>query len=434
MFTRDIALEDCLLDLIDNSIDALVRSHNLDLSRIPFTDDAHARAPLPQVSLTISSRGITVEDNCGGITRAAAEEEVFNFGRSPSRARPRRPRLGAYGIGLKRAIFKIGSKLSMRSQTPSEGFSINVDLAKWATKDDSLDDWRFPMTFIPAARSLAVAGTKIRVTDLHEEVKMRLEDSTFFPLLRGQVARTYAWFLNRYVRVLINHETVEPFAIPLAESSEVKAGTDRYQDASVSVFLFAGLAERGPRGEWRSEAAGWYVTCNGRVVLIANKDDLTGWGGGALPTFQPKYRGFLGLAFFQSSDPLLLPWTTTKRGLNRESMVFQRARNKMRGLARPVLTFLDHMYPSETPEAPDERELARTVKTANLIELAARGRSTFTLHRRPEKPVKTTVRVQYDAEREELEQVRKHLKQPDMPANQIGRHTFDYFLTVEGLS
>jgi len=31
MFTRDVSLQDCILDLIDNSIDGLIRSHNVDL-------------------------------------------------------------------------------------------------------------------------------------------------------------------------------------------------------------------------------------------------------------------------------------------------------------------------------------------------------------------------------------------------------------------
>ena len=32
MFTRDISLEDCILDLIDNAIDGLVRTRKIDIS------------------------------------------------------------------------------------------------------------------------------------------------------------------------------------------------------------------------------------------------------------------------------------------------------------------------------------------------------------------------------------------------------------------
>lgn len=31
MFTRDISLQDCILDLIDNSVDGIIRSQDLEL-------------------------------------------------------------------------------------------------------------------------------------------------------------------------------------------------------------------------------------------------------------------------------------------------------------------------------------------------------------------------------------------------------------------
>jgi hypothetical protein len=33
MFTRDISLEDCILDLIDNSIDSLIRARKIDIEK-----------------------------------------------------------------------------------------------------------------------------------------------------------------------------------------------------------------------------------------------------------------------------------------------------------------------------------------------------------------------------------------------------------------
>ncbi len=32
MFVRDLSLEDCILDLVDNSIDSLIKSRNIDVS------------------------------------------------------------------------------------------------------------------------------------------------------------------------------------------------------------------------------------------------------------------------------------------------------------------------------------------------------------------------------------------------------------------
>lgn len=152
-----------------------------------------------------------------------------------------------------------------------------------------------------------------------------------------------------------------------------------------------------------------------------------------MPSFVPKYRGFLGLAFFNSKDPLRLPWTTTKRGLNRESIVYQMARNRMRGLARPVLTFLDSLYPSDPPESREEREIAKAVQPADLAELARRSPSAWRVERPKKRVHRTTVKVQFDAEKEDLDRVRKRLRAPGMPANQIGKYTFDFYLQMEGL-
>jgi hypothetical protein len=45
MFTRDISLEDCVLDLIDNSIDGLVRTRRINVSS-SLLDEANAVALL----------------------------------------------------------------------------------------------------------------------------------------------------------------------------------------------------------------------------------------------------------------------------------------------------------------------------------------------------------------------------------------------------
>src|SRR5437879_2819455 len=82
MFTRDISLEDCILDLIDNSIDALVRSRDVDFVESIFNRNGdltkEQKAHLPRVNVSFSDRKFIIEDNCGGITRKEAREDTFN--------------------------------------------------------------------------------------------------------------------------------------------------------------------------------------------------------------------------------------------------------------------------------------------------------------------------------------------------------------------
>jgi len=83
MLTKDIGLIDCILDLVDNSIDSLVRRYNLDVMDIlKGTFDTNVRETVKQakISVKITSDKFQIEDNCGGITINEAEDFVFRFG------------------------------------------------------------------------------------------------------------------------------------------------------------------------------------------------------------------------------------------------------------------------------------------------------------------------------------------------------------------
>src|SRR5687768_6965667 len=82
MFTRDISLQDCILDLIDNSIDGLIRTHDLNLDAMQllgFVANEPHRNGLEQIKVDYTPDRFRIRDNCGGIARGYAEAEVFNF-------------------------------------------------------------------------------------------------------------------------------------------------------------------------------------------------------------------------------------------------------------------------------------------------------------------------------------------------------------------
>jgi hypothetical protein len=424
MFTRDISLEDCFLDLVDNAIDALLRDTEGDvIADLISIQSRRSAGPLPEISLTVKPELVKVSDNCGGIPRQLALSEAFRFGHSEGH---QSGRLGVYGIGLKRAIFKIGTEFSIRSQTPDDGFQIDLDVQKWASRDETSEDWKIPVQFILGSGSKKTAGTEITFRRLRDEVKMRLKDGGLEASLQRSIAQVYAFFLERHVRVRLNGTIVEPIPLPLGTSPEINVGNRTLKSGDVTMQFVAGLA---PNGEWRQERAGWYVLCNGRVVVAADKSELTGWGGLRLPTFHSKYRGFMGVALLQAKDALLLPWTTTKRGLNRESSTYQVALREMVAISKPILSFLNKMYPSDLEGQPAEREAASRLQVTDIAVAAATMPSPFTS--KPAKPTKDEVRVQYDALKSELTLVRRQLRQPDLAANKIGRITFDYYLESE---
>lgn len=435
MFTRDVSIEECMLDLIDNSIDGLIRSRDIELGQNLLALPPDQReSNLATIKLEVSDKRVLITDNCGGIPLKDAREEVFNFGHTPAYgAESKKLGLGVYGVGLKRALFKIGTAFEVTSKTVSDGFFMKVDLNDWMAKD-SLREWIFPLSPIDKAKSIQTAGTTIKISPLREEARVAINDGRFKSRVFTEVGRAYALFLERFVTVQFDSEKIKPMQIPLGASEVIIPAFKELNYDGVTIHLFASLAKRDARNEWPAEQAGWYVACNGRLVVAADKTDLTGWGV-SLPEFHTgKYRGFVGLALFSSDDPLKLPWTTKKSGLNRESTVFQRVRHEMVAVSRPIISFLNKMYPSDAPEEPQQRALADEVKFIDLHSIAKGTQTPFDV--RPLKPTKekTTVRIQFDAEKQDVEKVRKHLRRPWMSYKEVGETAFKEYLRINKLS
>jgi hypothetical protein len=436
MFTKDISLEDCILDLIDNSIDGCIRNTGLKLDTISksiFSKTGKSiinPAQLPAITVTYSAQKVQIKDNCGGIDLEYARTEAFNFGHSPEWESGY---LGVYGVGLKRALFKIGDEFEIQSKTIKNGFASHLTVSHWLQQDQSFEDWRIPLEPQPKADNQKDAGTNILISKLHDEVKMRLEAGSIDTSLYRSISDTYRFFINKYVRIRLNDADVEPSRIPLGKPADGTVSYDEYEQDDVRVKIFATVAEKDETGHYDQDFAGWYIVCNGRVVLTADKSQISGWGMDSMPTFQPKHRSFIGVVFFESENPLHLPWTTTKRDLNRESAVYLRARNKMLTAARPVIKFINSQYPSDQDMEPVEREIAQAVTGTSFGNLVAKTGTTFNAAA-PKRKVKTTQSVQYHAEIRDLEKVRSHLRRPRMGVGEIGKYTFKYFLEKEGLA
>jgi len=362
--------------------------------------------------------------------RAPKLKELFTFGHSEDYAGSQ---LGVYGIGLKRALFKIGTHFEIQSRTVKDGFKANVDLVEWAKKDKAPEDWRIPLTFIDGAASVESAGTTIKISRLTPEVKTRLKDPALIADLRSAISKTYLLFLNRYASVSVQGSQVDPWVVPLGRSKDVtpahKDFTLKLEGGTVKVKLIASLAERGERNEWAYERAGWYVFCNNRAVLAADKSELTGWGAAGLPKYHSKYNGFIGLLFFESTNPLLLPWRTTKRGVNADSMAYQRIRPEMAAAARPIITFLNDMYPSDIPEQLSERVVAEGVKGVDLRSFAKRAPTEFAVTQpRTRTPQKESVSIQFNASKSDVDRIKKATRQTRLSASKIGEFTFKHFV------
>ena len=122
MLVRDIALEQAVLDLVDNCIDGAKRLDG---------GDFQGR----KIKIDINSERFRIVDNCGGFDKSLAKDYAFRFGRPPET--PTTPNsIGQFGVGMKRALFKFGRHFIVRSATSSDLWAIDVDVEKWESEPD----------------------------------------------------------------------------------------------------------------------------------------------------------------------------------------------------------------------------------------------------------------------------------------------------------
>ena len=434
MLVRDIRLEDAILDLVDNAIDSLIRQEKIDLVTLlkSLEDPSSDKDQQPfsrVVSIRLEREEFEIKDNCGGIEIEDARHQVFRFGTDQ---KLQDTHLSVYGIGLKRAVLKIGRSIVVESKTLNSGFRVEIDVDEF---ESDQQNWQFPLTETAAADDLSDCGTTIIVSDLTEESKSRVGSGSFENDLVESIGQSYSLFLRKFVTVQFNRHLIEPATIPLSDSEALATSISKLHFDEVDVTLVAGL-QRLDGADWRGHTAGWYIICNGRVVVFADRTGLTGWGE-KLPSFQPKHRGFIGIALFMSENPESLPWTTTKRGVNSESAVFQFIKQRMISDARPVLRLLDRRYasvPVSSENTDDLRVGDKSLRSAlapvDVGKLLRESPRPF----QPAPAIKSrdvAVTVQYRVERKKIEAARTAIGDSKMAAGRVGRHALDYFLHNE---
>src|SRR6266849_9758002 len=181
MITRDIRLEDCILDLIDNSLDGATR---LIHKKLPSRDEDNKFAGF-EISLSLDGE-FSISDNCGGIGLKLAKEVAFHFGRPKDAPPDKDYMIGLYGIGMKRAMFKLGKLIKIESSTKDDAFKMMIDVDAWEKKTE----WNFEMNVV---KPWTPVGTNIQIPTLTKEVQVQMRDSTFVSELRRLIARDYAF-------------------------------------------------------------------------------------------------------------------------------------------------------------------------------------------------------------------------------------------------
>lgn len=423
MLTRDISIEDCILDLVDNCLDGARRKSRAG----PETsgEDSGPRYRGSYAKLTISRDRFEIRDNCGGISIDKAKDYAFHFGKPRGPSPHDDSLIGLYGIGMKRAILKLGRKIDIHSSTSDEAFRCAIDVDSWV----SHDKWEFELL---AAETIDGTGTIITVTNLREGISEAFADETFLDQLRRTLARDYSRFIQHGFVIKLNGTDVEGKNYEVRESDEFKPFRTSYTDqpSGVRVDIVAGMGSVPPDEaepeEDRTDVSGfgWFVLCNDRVVLAADKTSRTVWGDEDFARWHSQYNGFVGLVLFESDDPKLLPWTTTKREVDADSALFRRTVARMKDATRPWTAYT-RLRKADLERA---KEVERQTRPVAAFTIAEHPQFTLPVSREPAVKMAT---IRYRKPKTDVTKVAAALGDSRLSGKSVGEQTFEYFVDNE---
>jgi hypothetical protein len=422
MLTRDVLLIPSILDVADNCVDGARRLKENNSYKGLW------------VNIYADKERFEISDNCGGIEVELARKYAFRFGRD-SKTPQLKHSIGRFGVGLKRAIFKMGSAFEVESTALTSSFKMKVDVDAWAQKKE----WEFEFSswHEKEKHSISETGTKIRIKPLHKEVSASFSIPTFEAELAAQITGKLQEALRRGISISVNGTVIHADVEKIINDSQLapvvlKRKFTIPNEKPVSVKLLCGLGESDD-----PSIAGWHIYCNGRLVLQGDKSDITGWdteGEIDIPAFHAQYNRFRGYAYFESEDAGMLPWNTSKTAINSDSVIYQAVRLDMIRLMRPILDFCNQL--KREKESTDEGRVGPLNKIVSNATLApvheCRARETFTIPKVSASPTKSgpaLQRIQYDRPLKQIEAVKKALGARSY--KEVGEKTFDYFYNSE---
>jgi len=420
MLTRDISLDDCILDLIDNSIDGAWKSSG----KIPTSFVRNKDLSDFSIDVEFSDEVFRITDNCGGITFDDAVNYAFTFGASEQHRAPNYS-VGVYGIGMKRAVFKIGNEIAIdstfRGPKKLEAFRVPINVDKWLSSTQP--SWDFDIDELEPRK---VPGVDIEIRSIRDEVRMTLADPEYAANLRRVLARDYMVSLMRGLNIKVCGKKVE------APDFEILSGVDyapmriTKHEKDVKIEIVAGMWSSPPDDNEPEESgrqpdvqSGWYVICNGRVVLDADRTSVTGWGrDGDLPQWHTQYKGFVGVVFFSSKRPELLPMTTTKRNIDVSSALYLRTLPLMR---EPTRAWIN--YTNGRKNNPSAREKEAKLKAVDIT--AVRNSAVVKLPSFKMRAKDKVANVNYTVPVQRMRNLARALGNPLMNYKEVGQKSFD---------
>ena len=282
MLTRDITLDEAILDLIDNCLDGALRL--AEIGKVDYGKHFF--------KINLSKDQFLIEDNCGGIPRDVAINYAFKMGRDADDPRDNDTKtISMHGVGMKRVNYKMGKNALVRTRNGNDTFEVSIT-SEWLEDKN----WSELPIKVPSNMSekLAKPGTKILVKDLYPGVAMHFANAAFINEVETAISHHFTNILQRGLRIEINGKAVKPVHVEVLVSKRKGGSAPHiYQKTidGVAVSIIVGLntsrqydADDDSDGDFvgkrNSATSGWTVLCNDRAVIVGDKNRLTGWGDG----------------------------------------------------------------------------------------------------------------------------------------------------------
>jgi hypothetical protein len=429
MLTRDIELAPAIIDLVDNSIDGAKRLR---------PDEADDRYEGLWVKLQLSADAFEILDSCGGFDREHAVTYAFKFGRHPDQPGTA-GEVGQFGVGMKRAIFKIGREFEVACRTGDDRWRVAVDVDAWL---DDPDDWTFPLEDAREGEPEA-PGTLVRCGRLLPSARDRLAQAAFVSRVLSEISMRHALALQQGLSIEVNERRLVPRPPTLLTSDALEpiSYSEVLTDpggAQIEMRLSAGLAAGDEADEeldtddptlfTGADAAGWYVFCNGRALLFANRSRLTGWGE-EVPRFHPQYRRFRGFVYL-TGDSAAMPWNTAKTDVDEDSEIWAQARRHIVDALRKSVTVMNRVKREVQQLPPEDRPLVGAIarsRPAALEQLLERR--AYKVPDPAPRAVSDARRIAYSVSADAFAKASDALE-TDRPS-EIGQRTFRYWMRRE---
>ncbi|WGV60091.1 ATP-binding protein [Brevibacillus brevis] len=441
MLTRDINLSDAILDLLDNCVDGIIRSKKVTKTSI----DSGSPYLGYYAKIEMNDKFFKITDNCGGIPLKVAIEYAFMMGRDKSYDE-NLPTVGMYGIGMKRALFKMGMHSSVLSKTIDGCFEVEID-RNWL---ESETDWHIPIKLLENDTK-GVLGTEILITDLYPSISSWFSNANFINNFREIISHNFSYIIKKGFKIFVNE--IEVISAPLNLLFDKSKGIAPYlysaKIGNVEVLLEVGLSGGIPSEDeieqelisrHSKEESGWTIVCNDRVVVYKDKTIETGWGEAGVPTYHSQFNGINGVVFFNSNNPEELPLNTTKRGLDHSSKLYLEIKNHMRTGTKLFTDYTNHWKKFRDEEkalrknvvAIDTREVSKEIESTKWNTITNnKDRVEKVFKPTLPKPVPKTSSVQIAFRREisEVQKVSEYLfNTSDKSASTVGNECFELIL------